>query len=88
MKDQLENSSSKQIAEILVIGLDLIKSRVKKVDNYLYERWKAGGFLIDDNVVSMYPNVLEVVQSINDDDDDDEDDDEDYGGFIGGLGSN
>lgn len=74
MRDELENMSAKQIAEVLAIGLDLIKSRVKKVDKHLYERWKAGGFLVDDNIVTMYPNVLEVVESIDNDDDDDDDD--------------
>lgn len=61
---EFENMSFEQIADVLAVGLEAIKSRVKKVDNYLYERWKAGGFLVDDAVVSMYPTISEVVEEL------------------------
>lgn len=65
---EFENMSAKQIADSLAIGLNVIKCRVKRIDKHLYERWKAGGFLVDDDIVSMYPNMSEVVESIDDDD--------------------
>lgn len=68
ISNQFENMSAKQIAEVLAVGFDLIKYRVQKVDKHLYERWKAGGFLVDDDIVSMYPNMSKVVESIDDDD--------------------
>lgn len=45
-----------------------IKREVKKKDPYLYERWKAGGFLVDDDIYSNYPNIQEVVESLAEDD--------------------
>ncbi len=33
---------------------------VKEKDSHLYEQWKSGGFIVSDNVVSMYPNAGEV----------------------------
>lgn len=85
---EFENMSAEQIADVVAIGLNVIKIRIKKVDKHLYERWKAGGFLVEDSVVSMYPNISEVIESIDDDDEYEDDDDDDFGGFIGGLGSN
>lgn len=48
---------------------DEIKSYVRRKDRSLYERWKAGGFLVDTDIVSMYPNVSEVLEDIGTDDD-------------------
>lgn len=36
------------------------KKTVRRRNPHLYERWKAGGFLIDNDVVSMYPSLEEV----------------------------
>ena len=41
-----------------------IKNEVRRRDPALYERWKAGGFLVDDDIYSMYPNVTEVVDQL------------------------
>jgi hypothetical protein len=41
-----------------------IKSEVRRRDKHLYEQWKAGGFLVDDNVVSMYPSLPEVIERL------------------------
>lgn len=41
-----------------------IKREVKSRDTQLYKRWEAGGFLVDDNVVSMYPSLGEVIESV------------------------
>lgn len=45
-------------------SLSFIKRICKDKDKNLYERWKAGGFLIDTNIVSMYPNIEDVVESL------------------------
>ena len=44
-----------------------IKQRIRKLSRHKYEAWKAGGFLIDTSVVSMYPNLEELVEEIDDD---------------------
>jgi hypothetical protein len=59
-------------------GMEYIKRICKENDKNLYERWKAGGFIVDTNIVSMYPNVDEVVGSLIDDlEEDEEEFDED-----------
>jgi hypothetical protein len=44
-----------------------IKSEVRKRDKHLYERWKAGGFIVDDDILSMYPDLGKVVDQLSDD---------------------
>lgn len=51
---------------------DDFKHLVKQEDNHLFERWKAGGFLVDNDIISMYPNAEEVYQSLHDPEDDEE----------------
>lgn len=65
-----------QVQELLVLFED-IKSEVKRRDPILYERWKAGGFLIDSNIISMYPNLEEVADQLGDVEEFDEDKSED-----------
>lgn len=48
----------------LLDSFEEIKRITREYDKHLYERWKAGGFLIDDNVVSMYPTVRDVVDNL------------------------
>lgn len=45
---------------------DEIKQEIKRQDKYFYERWKAGGFLIDNDIISMYP----ILNTFVDDEDD------------------
>jgi hypothetical protein len=55
---------------------DSIKSRVRRQDPHLYERWKAGGFLVDNDIVSMYPSLEEVVDTLDEEVEDEEVEDE------------
>lgn len=48
---------------------DQLKAHVRRADRHLYERWKAGGFLVDTDIVSMYPNLSEVLQQISPEED-------------------
>lgn len=41
-----------------------LKSFVKSNNKILYERWKAGGFIVDSNILSMYPAIEKVVETI------------------------
>jgi uncharacterized membrane protein len=57
----------KMLKEKLQKMLDLyveIKEEVQRKDPDLYERWKAGGFLVDSSIVSYYPDIDSVVESI------------------------
>lgn len=56
------------VREKLTLLLDTyteIKHSVRKADANLYERWKAGGFLIDDDIVSNYPTIAEVIAELD-----------------------
>lgn len=41
-----------------------LKQEVRKKDQHLYEKWKAGGFLVDDDIISMYPTLGRVVEDL------------------------
>jgi hypothetical protein len=61
--------------ELLEIYEEL-KREVKHRDPHEFERWKAGGFLVDDNIMSMYPHLGQVVDKLDVEDEDEELDDE------------
>lgn len=50
-----------------------LKENVRKADKNLYERWKAGGFLVDNDIMSMYPTLGEAVERLTDEEDEDDD---------------
>ena len=71
------NKKINELVDQLYCDFDQIKRIVKEKDKHLYDRWAAGGFLIETNLVSMYPNiqeVLEILESSNEGDEDEEDD--------------
>lgn len=37
-----------------------IKDFIQDKDNHAYENWKAGGFIVDENVFSLYKDVAEA----------------------------
>jgi hypothetical protein len=41
-----------------------LKREVRERDHTLYERWKAGGFLVDSDILSMYPNIEEIAETL------------------------
>jgi hypothetical protein len=41
-----------------------IKEHVRRTDKRQYERWKAGGFCVDDDIMSMYPSLGQVVERL------------------------
>lgn len=52
-----------------MLGLfEEIKHEVRSRDKRLFERWKAGGFIIDSNILSMYPNIEQVLESLDPED--------------------
>lgn len=53
-------NSVEQAYANLCNSFEFLKKTIRTEDKNLYEQWKAGGFLVDENVVSMYPNIHEV----------------------------
>lgn len=53
-------------------SFERIKRFVRKSDSFLYERWKAGGFLVDQDIISNYPNLNQVIDELDVDYDEEE----------------
>lgn len=59
-------------------------SRVKRLvrqvsggyDSMTYARWKASGFMIDTDIISMYPNLQKTVENLTAEDEDEYDDED------------
>lgn len=47
----------KKEIENLLSSFQIVKSQIKLENPEWYESWKSGGFLIDSNIVSYYPNI-------------------------------
>lgn len=56
--------------EMIVLYVN-IKRAIQNNDPHLYERWKAGGFIIDPDIISMYPDMGKVIDSLEVEDDPD-----------------
>lgn len=41
-----------------------IKNEIRRDFPGLYERWKAGGFLVDEDIISMYPNMQNIYEYV------------------------
>ena len=72
------NELREKTAELYSLFED-IKREIRQKDPSAYEQWKAGGFLVDEGIISMYPALQTVADNVADAGDDqyDEDDDED-----------
>lgn len=55
---------NKKLQKLLDLYQEL-KQFVQTNDKHLFERWKAGGFLIDENIVSSYPNIVQVFEQLD-----------------------
>ncbi len=61
-KEQFEDLQDR-VANLMDLYED-IKHDIKHNDRHLFERWKAGGFCIDSDIMSMYPNLEAVVEAL------------------------
>ena len=41
-----------------------IKREIRQINPRFYERWKAGGYLIDEDIISMYPNINDILDTL------------------------
>jgi hypothetical protein len=57
------NDLREQIEEMLDLYVE-IKREVKRLDQHLFERWKAGGYIVDEDIMSMYPDISKVLESL------------------------
>lgn len=61
-----------QIQKLLDL-FEQVKREVKNENPNFYERWKAGGFILDSNIVSMYPSLEEYDEPLYDEEEDEYD---------------
>lgn len=62
------NNGFKELVEDYYQLMELyqdVKSEIKRRDKRLFERWKAGGFIIDEDILSMYPNLTQCIESLD-----------------------
>lgn len=43
-----------------------LKSLICSLDPEWYEQWKAGGYLVDSDILSMYPNIYDILEKLED----------------------
>lgn len=53
-----------QSYEVMMKAYNAFKKLIRSKDKHLFERWKAGGYIIDDDIISMYPNATEVYEQM------------------------
>lgn len=41
-----------------------LKQEIRTRDKGQFERWKAGGYIVDDDIISMYPNIVTILESM------------------------
>ncbi len=63
-EDDSQDEDFVESFEILMEGFNSFKELVRRKSNIAYERWKAGGFIVDSNIMSMYPNAEETFESL------------------------
>lgn len=39
-----------------------LKNRIRREEPSQFNRWKAGGFIVDDDIMSMYPNIVTILE--------------------------
>ena len=61
------NSDLYDAYDRLMIAFQDFSNEVKGKDKQLYERWKAGGFIVSDNILSHYPSASEVYEALEGD---------------------
>lgn len=62
------DETATELHEILIEVYNEIKNRIRRKNKTIFERWKAGGFIIDSDIMSMYPNVETVIEELESED--------------------
>jgi aryl carrier-like protein len=63
----------RELVDELYSNWDLIKRSIKSDYPQFYERWKAGGYIVDEDVLSMYPCLSQIMDIIDEEQEDEED---------------
>jgi uncharacterized protein with von Willebrand factor type A (vWA) domain len=71
MMERQQNGEDPQFEQFMEL-YESIKAEIRRADKNLYERWKAGGFLVDTDIMSMYPNLTEVTDQLYEEEEEDD----------------
>ena len=72
MKERKMSWSQEEIDELqedlenFVERYEHLKSLICSLDPEWYEQWKAGGYLVDSDILSMYPNIYDILEKLED----------------------
>lgn len=64
----MSEDADKNLSDLLDLML-WFKDYIRERDKYLFERWKAGGFDITGEFVSMYPSLSECIEQLKEEED-------------------
>jgi hypothetical protein len=64
MSDMDDDELNEKLDQMMNLYYE-IKEEIRKRDPHTYEHWKAGGFLVDPYIHSMYSNIKQAVESVN-----------------------
>lgn len=67
----MDDSLQDQCEQLMELYCNL-KERIRRSDRRLFERWKAGGYLIDSDIFSTYPNLEEVVEQLEEEEEEED----------------
>jgi hypothetical protein len=76
-ENEMNNASelSQTFDQLMELFYEL-KREIKQKDTHLFERWKAGGYTVDPDVLSMYPNLGQVIEKLDEEEEEEEEDEE------------
>lgn len=52
--------------EALLEAFEDFQREVQQTDKQAYARWKAGGFIVSDDIICMYGTVSSLIEQLND----------------------
>jgi hypothetical protein len=70
--DHLNDMTTADLIEEMFLFYYEAKRRLRKNEPHLYERWKAGGFLVDEDIISDYPSLATILDELTEDDEPEE----------------
>lgn len=59
----MDRDELKSVFDAFMTDFVFLKEFIKSTDRASYENWKAGGFLVDNNIVSMYNTMEQAFES-------------------------
>ena len=59
----MDRDALNSVFDAVMTDFACLKDFINSTDGVTYENWKAGGFLVDNNIVSMYNTMEQAFES-------------------------